>query len=175
MSNELVRVFALRLLGEKREIIVLKEKGQDFYAFPPYAKKPLGDLDNHMSWHESGERHAVTKYRKKEIKSVRNKSEMHLQTPSSLKGAGLLCHIVCGVFNSFVDLHSIGTNDGQLVVLDAEAAGFRDDAFFVRAYLVGPGEEHCIPIAADTGPRILHLVERTTAPWLAVEVFQQVA
>jgi hypothetical protein len=178
-SNELVLVFAVRHLGVEREILVLKVKGEDIYAFPPYAKEPLDGLDNHISWHRSGERHAVSRYHDgnewREARSTRDESSVNLQPPSSLKGIGLLCHIVCGLFVSFTDLHPVGTNMGELIVLDAQAGGFRDDVFFVRAYLVEPGKEEHIPIAVGTGSRILHLVKRTTAPWLAVEVFQQTA
>jgi hypothetical protein len=133
----------------------------------------------HVSWHESGELHAVSKYYNgnewREVESTRRESTVKLQPPSSLKGAGLLIHIVCGVGVPFVDLHPLHTNAGQLCLLDVQAVGFRDDAFFVRAHLVEPGEENRIPIAASAGPRILHIVQRTIAPWLAVEVFQQTA
>jgi hypothetical protein len=44
MSNEVIRVFALPHLGAEREIIVMKEKGQNVHAFPPYAKKSLAVL-----------------------------------------------------------------------------------------------------------------------------------
>ena len=44
MSNEMIRVFALPHLGAEREIIVMKEKGQNVHAFPPYAKKSLAVL-----------------------------------------------------------------------------------------------------------------------------------
>jgi hypothetical protein len=172
-------IFGLRHLQAEREILVLKVTGQNFYAFPPYAKAPLGCLDNHMSWHRSGERHAVSKYydgkRWNELASTRRESRIKLQPPSALKGVGFLCHIVCGVGVPFVELSPLHTNTGQLCLLNAEGAGFRDDAFFVRAYLVEPGAEDQIPISADTGPRILHLVRRAPAPWLAVEVFQHAA
>jgi hypothetical protein len=177
--SEQVFVFALRHLGIEREVLVLKAKNRDFHAFLPYSKKPSGPLDNHMSWHESGERHAVSKYYDgnewREVESTRRESTVKLQPPSSLKGVGLLIHIVCGIGVPFAELYPLHTNTGELCVLDAEAAGFRDDAFFVRAYIVEPGEEKRIPIAASTGSRILHIVPRTTAPWLAVEAFQQAA
>ncbi len=65
---------ALRHLGPDREILVLKVKGQNFYAFPPYAKKPLGPHDVHMSWHESGERHAVASYNGRKDEKTRKDS-----------------------------------------------------------------------------------------------------
>src|ERR1700728_3003571 len=148
--SEHVLVFALRHLGMEREILVLKVKNHNFHAFLPYSKKPLGPLDNHMSWHKSGERHAVSKYYNgqewREVESTRRESTVKLQPPSSLKGVGVLCHIVCGVGVPFVELYPLHANPGELCMLDADAAGFRDDAFFVRAYLVEPGEEKCVPI-----------------------------
>jgi hypothetical protein len=170
-------IFALRHLQAEREILVLKVAGQNFYAFPPYAKVPLGGLDNHMSWHRSGERHATSKYfdgkQWKELVSTRRESRIKLQPPYALKGVGFLCHIVCGVGVPFMELYPLHTNTGEICLLDAEAAGFRDDAFFVRAYLIEPGAQDHIPISANTGPRILYLVKRACPPWLAVEVFQQ--
>jgi hypothetical protein len=174
-SGELVLCFALRHLGTEREILVLKVRGKDFYAFPPYAKKPLGSLDNHMSWHESGERHAVSRFYdghewKKDAR-MQKESAVKLHPPAALKGVGPLYH--SGVFPfQFLDLLPVGTNLGHLVVLDAEGANFRDDFIVMRVYLVEPGAEERIPIFPDTGPRILHLVKQST-PWLAVEVYQQ--
>jgi hypothetical protein len=175
VSSELILCFALRHLGAEREILVLKAKGKNFYAFPPYAKKPIGPVDCHMSWHESGERHAVSQFYdghvwKKDVRMQR-KSAVKLHPPAALKGVGPLYH--SGVFAfQFHDLPPVGTNQGDSVVLDAESVSFRDDFIVTRVYLVEPGAEDRIPIFPDTGPRILHLVKRTT-PWMAVEVYQQ--
>jgi hypothetical protein len=163
-------------LGAEREIVVLKVDGNDFYAFPPYAKKPLGNVDGHMSWHASGKRHAVFRIRRgcgwEKDKRMQKKSTVKISPPPMLKGVGPLYH--SGVFAfQFLDLLPVGTNQGQLVVLDAECASFRDDFIVMRVYLVEPGAEERIPIFPDTGPRILHLVKQTT-PWLAVEVCQQI-
>ena len=174
-SGELVLCFALRHLGTEREILVLKVKGNNFYGFPPYAKKPIGPVDCHISWHESGERHAVSRFYdghvwKKDVRMQR-KSAVKLHPPAALKGVGPLYH--SGVFAfQFHDLPPVGTNQGDSVVLDAESVSFRDDFIVTRVYLVEPGAEDRIPIFPDTGPRILHLVKRTT-PWMAVEVYQQ--
>lgn len=96
---------------------------------------------------------------------------MKLRPPAELKGVGPLYH--SGVFAfQFHHLPLVGTNQGDSVVLDAESATFRDDFIVTRVYLVEPGAEDHIPIFPETGPRILHLVKRTT-PWLAVEVYQE--
>jgi len=176
-SSDLILCFALRHLGAEREILVLKAKGDNFYAFPPYAKKPLGNVDGHMSWHASGERHAVFSIRRgrgwENDKRMQNKSTVKMSPPPMLKGVGALYH--SSIFYSrFLELPPVGTNEGTSVVLNAERAHFRDDFTVIRVYLVEPGAETCIPILPDTGPRILHLVKQTT-PWLAVEVYQQVA
>jgi hypothetical protein len=57
IAGELILCVALRHLGAEREVLILKEREQEFFAFPPYAKKPIGNFDLHMSWHKSGERH----------------------------------------------------------------------------------------------------------------------
>jgi hypothetical protein len=126
-----------------------------------------------MSWHESGERHAVSSYNGRKDEKTRKESVVKMQPPATLKGAGPLFHT--GVFPcQFPSLPPVGTNKGESVVLDADAASFRDDFIVVKVYLVEPGAEDCIPISPDTERRILYLMKRTT-PWLAVEVFQQSA
>jgi hypothetical protein len=99
------------------------------------------------------------------------KSIVKLCRPADLKGVVALYH--SGVFlNQFHDFLPIGTNDGQRVMLDGSAAGFRDDFICIKVYAVSPGAEDQIPIMADIGPRVLYLVKQTF-PWLAVEVYQQ--
>jgi hypothetical protein len=130
-----------------------------------------------MSYHESGERHAVLRrcdrQESREEEKMRRESAVNLQPPATLRGAHPLFHT--GVFPfQFLELLPVGTNLGQSIVLDTDAANFRDDFIVIKVQLVEPGAEDRIPIAQDTGPRILHLVKGTT-PWLAVEVFQQSA
>ena len=173
--EELVLCFALRLCGIEREILILKAKGQNFYAFPPYAKEPFGIFDRHMSWHESGQRHAVMSVSNgsewKKDQTMQKQSTVNVGPPMSIKGAGPLYH--SGIFRGkFLEGLPVGTNQGHSIVLDADAAKFRDDFIVIRAYLVEPEAEDCIPIFPDTGPRILRLVKDTT-PWLAVEVYQE--
>lgn len=174
-SGGLTFCFALRHLGAEREIVVVKVDGNNFYAFPPYAKKPLGDVDGHMSWHASGERHAVFSIRRgrgwEKDKRMQKKSMVKLSPPPMLNGVGALFH--SSIFYSrFLELWPVGTNEGRSVVLNAETAHFKDDFTVIRVYLVEPGAETSIPNSPDTGPRILHLVKQTT-PWIAVEVYQQ--
>jgi hypothetical protein len=174
-SGEFVLCVALRHLGAEREVVVLKEKENNFYAFPPYAKKPLGNSDSHMSWHKSGERHAVSRIcsGRKWTKDARAQAEstVRMKPPSELKGVAPLYH--SGIFlDGFLELPQVGTNAGHSILLDADRANFRDDYIIIRVYLVEPGAEDRVPIFPDTGPRILHMVKQT-APWLAVEVYQQ--
>ena len=171
----MIWVFAVRFLGAEREVLVLKVNCQNFYIFSPYAKKPPGDVDWHVSWHASGERHAVSRCRNAgkwmESPEMRRDSTVVAQRPAEVRGAEFLDK--SGVFyGRFLRLPSVGTNEGELVVLDADAAGFVDDAFFSRVYLVEPGAEDQIPVGPGAGPRILHLIKQTH-PWVAVEVFQQ--
>jgi hypothetical protein len=173
--DELVLCVALRHCGVEREVLVLKAEGQEFYAFPPYAKEPFGIFDCHISWHASGKRHAVMSVFNgsewKKDPTMQTQSTVNVGPPMSIKGAGLLYHSPVPR-GKFLEGLPVGTNQGLSIVLDADAARFRDDFFVIRAYLVEPGAADSIPIAPNTGPRILHLVKETT-PWLAVEVYQE--
>ena len=130
-----------------------------------------------MSWHESGERHAVARYYDgrvwQENLRAREESIVVLEPPARVTGAVLLFH--SGVFPvQFRDLPPIGTNAGDRIVLHADGSSFRDDFIAVKVHLVEPEAERRIEVSQNTGPRILHLVKATT-PWIAVEVFQQSA
>jgi hypothetical protein len=59
--NEHNIVIGLRHLGLEKELLVLKIKGEDYYAFLPSGKAGLTDIDNHVSYHRSGRRHMVVK------------------------------------------------------------------------------------------------------------------
>src|SRR5271170_99845 len=99
-TGEFVLCVALRHLGGEREVVVLKEKDNNFYAFPPYAKKPFGSFDFHMSWHESGERHAVSRLYNgrawKKDARIQRESTVKLKPPADLKGVAPLFN--AGVF-----------------------------------------------------------------------------
>jgi hypothetical protein len=184
-ASELRTVIALRNLGLEREILVLKCKGQDFYALLPAGESGQGDCRIHFSLHESGERHVVAESRGCDGKwredkwlsrgaepaTMRKQTKTQLQRPAALKDALLLarCSILYGQFR---DLRPIGANRGELIVLDAEAAHFRDDFTIASAYVVEPGCEDSIVVEPSMGPRILHFEKRTN-PWMAVEIFQQ--
>ena len=161
---------------EDRERNCRFESGREqFLCVPPVCGKPLGNVDGHMSWHASGERHAVFRIRRgrgwEKDKRMQKKSIVKMSPPPMLKGVGALYH--SGIFYSrFPELPPIGTNEGTSVVLNAQRAHFRDDFTVIRVYLVEPGAEASIPVFPDTGPRILHLIKQMT-PWMAVEVYQQ--
>ena len=170
-----VVVVVLRHLGIEREIAVLKAKGYNFHLFPPYAKKPFGSVDVHMSWHESGKRHATVRLNGRQDSQeaeFQKNSIVKLCPPSELKGVVELYHSGIMNLDEFTNSFPIGTNGGQVALLDATAAGFRDAFIVIRVYAVSPGTENQIPIFPGTGPRILHLVKQTI-PWLAVEVYQE--
>jgi hypothetical protein len=164
---------------------VVKIKGQEFYAFLSPGPASIAEIETHVSYHRSGKRHMVAKRLVGEewredrwlyhghgsAKTMRQQTATALQPPATLRGAEQLFH--CGtLYGTFHKLAPVGTNAGELVILDAESAGFRDDFTITRAFLVQPGREDAVPIAADTGPRIIHFVKRIT-PWVAVDVFQQ--
>jgi hypothetical protein len=168
----------LRHLGLEKEIVVLKTaqetRGTNFYAFPPYAKEPLGSFDTHMSYHASGQRHCEAKmligseWRREA--AIYGPSVVQLRRQSELTGVVELYH--SGVFVPWLsEFPRVGTNRGQIVLLDGTAAGFRADFICVWVYVVAPGAEGQIPTHPDTGPRILQAIEDT---WIVVDVFQQV-
>src|SRR5437879_3063813 len=120
--HELVLCFALRLFGVEREILVLKAKGQNFHAFPPYAKEPFGIFDCHISWHASGKRHAVMSVFNgsewKKDPTMQMESTVNVGPPMSIQGAAPLYH--SGIFRGkFMEELPTGTNRGRSIVLDA--------------------------------------------------------
>jgi hypothetical protein len=183
-SNDLLTVIALRHSEFEREVLVLKAEGQDFYAFLPGGLRGLGHCKIHFSVHESGEQHMVVESLGcegewhedewprlgAEPATMREQTKVQLQRPAALRGAHLLggCNILA---EQFPDLRPVGTNCGELTVLDGEAAHFRDDLTMVRAYLVEPGCEDAVVADPSAGPRIVHF-EKRTAPWIAVDLFQ---
>jgi hypothetical protein len=183
-SSELVITIALRHLGIEREVLVLKAKGEDFYAFLPGGLSGLGHCKIHFSFHRSGRRHMVVESRdiedewdeekwprrEAEPTTMREQTKTQLQRPGAIRGAQLFGH--CGIlYRQFLDLHPVGTSPGELIVLDAEAAHFRDDYTIARAYVVEPGCDDAVVADPFAGPRVVY-IEKRTAPWMAVEVFQ---
>lgn len=172
-------VFAVRLFGEEREILVLKVtfKG-DFIAFPPYARVPhllnhaIGreagpPVDIHVSKHRSGERHLRWKIGEKPIPTP--ETIVKLQPTAEFSGIELLIQMPL-LKGQFSALPVLGTNRGTAVVLDA--VGFRDDFLAVRAHLVAPTHMNQIPKPAHVGPYAQH-IEKSVTPWVAVEVYQE--
>lgn len=189
VSGELILCFALRHLGDVRELLILKVKGNNFYLFLASAiDRPI---DVHITWHESGQSHVYYKINSKrgqpppgrwvsytatpdgnqpprEVEGFRTKQNR--VRPSELKKVGrLLQSGLC--LGQFPELPPVKTHEGESVVLDAEAANFTDDFIAANVYLVEPGAEDRIPIFPCIAARLLHLDKRTT-PWLAVELFQ---
>src|SRR5713226_7926741 len=180
-------VIAITFGGEARELIRLKttRKG-DIYVFPPYARAPeayahllrehygytrapVPPVDLHMSKHRLGERHLTVRVKGRRHPTPETVTK--LQPTSNFSGVELLSN--GGVLNGqFPDLPPLGTNRGEIVQLDADSAGFRDDFVAVRVHLVEPNKEREIPTPMDVGPRIVH-IEKCVTPWVAVEVFQE--
>jgi len=92
VTDELMLCIALRHLGAEREVLVVKEREQEFFAFPPYAKKSLGSFDVHMSSHKSGERHFTVRlsngHKWNKHQSTPEKSRLILGAPVNLKAVG---------------------------------------------------------------------------------------
>jgi hypothetical protein len=173
-------VFAIQLAGEVREILVVKATAKgEFFAFPVYSRVPdllknttgrdaVPAVDVHASKHSSGERHLSVKLGGNRLPI--SQSVAKLQSPSKLLGVELLVHMPL-LKNQFQDLPVVGTNQGKPILLDADSAQFGDDFIAVRAYLVEPGKDHEIPTPED-GVSVRH-IERSTMPWVAVELYQE--
>ncbi len=163
-------VFAVRLGGQDREIAGLKVSPRgDYYAFVPYARLAEAPADIHSSYHASGKFHFRVRRRGK-IHAM-PETEMQLQPISVFSGVKLLLGSDVSK-GGFLDLPCLGSNNGKVVLLDGDSAGFRDDVFFIRVYLVEPDHEREIPTPADLGPFVRHM-EKSITPWVAIEAYQQ--
>lgn len=60
------------------------------------------------------------------------------------------------------------------LLLDTDAAQFRDEIFFMRVFLIEPELEPDIPSAVNVGPKLIHVI-KTTNPWVGIAFFQQKA
>jgi hypothetical protein len=174
-------VFAIQLLGDVREILVVKAttKGE-FFAFPVYSRVPallknitgrdaVPAVDLHASKHSSGERHLRVKLGGKRIPMPQ--SVARLQSSTGFRGVELLVHMPL-LKDQFRDLPVVGTNKGKPILLDADSAHFRDDFIAVRAYLVEPGKDPEIPTPKDVAHSFRH-IEKSTMPWVAIELYQE--
>lgn len=119
-----------------------------------------------MSYHESGERHLSANG--KEL----DETVFVLQRPENLSGIQQFARFICLRGQLGEEPASARTSFDRETLLDADAAGFRDDCFSYNLFLVEPGRDDLIPTPSDVGPRVLTIFRETT-PWLAVEVFQQ--
>lgn len=151
-----------------REIAVLKvsRKGE-FFAFTPYAR--VSSLDVHTSKHLSGERHL--RVRLGENRQPTPETEMQLQPLATFSGVELLMGM-SAFAGQFSNLNPSGTNRGEVIPFDLNTAQFRDDAFFVRIYLVEHPTEQQIPVPPNVGPRVIRFI-RKTKPAIAIELFQE--
>lgn len=169
-----IYVIAFRHLGSEREIAVLKNDGEDFFAFPPYGLLGRG-VSVHISKHKSGERHVISEYRHggrmQHDEAIEKPSAVQLQPPAHLQGVELWFQFAPIFLGQYDRLPYVGSNKGRVIMLDAGVAYFRDDAICIKGYVVQPGCESLIPISS-MGPRILHIVKETV-PHIAIEVFQE--
>jgi hypothetical protein len=183
-AGEAIFIVALRHLDSEREIVVLKFRRGHFHAFTPSAIAGKSDVDIHFSRHKSGRNHMVVRRRvgRKWLEdkwprlqggpeaTMRHQTQSDRQPTDAFRSAEMI-----GAYNimagQFLQLEPIGTAVGEMVMLDARSEGFRDDFTGVRLYLVEPHRENTIPANDYAGPRILHIIKKTT-PWIAVELFQ---
>jgi hypothetical protein len=167
-------VVVLRHLGLEREIVALKVNRNNFQAFTPYSLDGSIGLDNHVSYHASGERHVKSRYllgdEMRDVPEVTDASEVQVEPPVNLKGA-VQIYLSGDPLGQFRGLRPSGSGKGEPILLDGEKAGFREGPFVVKIYAVEPGNEACVPVAPDAAARVLHFI-KVTDPWLAVELYQ---
>ena len=158
---------ALQFQGATRECFLLVENKGNFHIILSLASKWL---HHHVSYHATGQRHFKVgpKGRKP------GKCFVSLcQRTSSLRGVELLLGASI-LWGQFQDLRLCNPSHVPAVVLDADAAHFRDDIIFVRVFLFEPNREPSIPAASNVGPQLLHVIQ-DTHPWVGIAFFQQKA
>ncbi len=174
-SKEKARwVVAMRLGGEARKLFKLHiTKTGDYYIALLHSNPPDGfsRLDRHMSYHQDGRRHLTVKAGGKKHPGTAKTVAMR-QPTSDLKGVEALLPGAPLFKWQFSTLEPLSEGDDNLILLDADTAGFRDDYLLLRAFLVEPHQEHLIPTPPDVGPRVLY-IERSVKPWIVVEAFQE--
>jgi hypothetical protein len=143
----------------------LKEAKGNFYVFMALADPWV---KNHLSYHASGQRHFKVGLKGREPDKLFVSS---CQPTSALRGVELLLKtaILRGQFQK-LRIHKASAEPA--IVLDADAADFRDDVVFVRVFLVEPDSEPKIPDALHSGPPLLHVIKETE-PWVGIAFFQQ--
>ena len=176
MRNGIYFEVVLRHLGLERRMAVLKVKWQDFYAFAPYCFDDSADTDFHISYHETGERHAKSIRRHpidgkmRSAPGVWPETVVHFKPPEYLRGA-VQIYLSGDPLGLFRGLKSAYRGMGEQILIDVEKAGFLENPFVMKIYVVERGNEGCIPHAPDGGPRVLHFI-RSTNPWIAIDVYQ---
>jgi hypothetical protein len=164
----------LRHLNLEHAIAGLRVEGKNFYAFTPYSLDGSIGLDNHVSYHASGERHVRSRYRAagemRDVPGVRDVSVTHFERPANLKGA-VQIYLGGDPFGQFRELKPLVGHNGERVLLDGEKGGLREGPFVVKIYAVESGNVACVPVAPDVGARVLHFI-KTTDPWIAIDVYQ---
>ena len=179
---------ALRFKGEEREILRIVEQSGEFNVFPP-DRRPTA-LKMHSSYHVSGQRHIkIESETRWPSNYVRDPADgfpadvdfskpppkyryiSHLQPTSTLRGLELIegSTLLPWLFQS---LPTYDRMNGTGLLLDADAAQFRDDSIYTRVFLIEPGLEPNIPNAVDIGPKLVHVI-RSVKPWIGIAFFQQ--
>ena len=174
MNSKTKWLVALRFAGQDRKLfhITVTASG-DYYAalrYGAYTPPGFPPLDCHMSYHPDGRRRLALKDRRR-LHPACHDTDVMRQPTAHLRGVEQFAAIV-GFKGQLETLSLLRGYKKPFILLDGDAAGFRDDAFCIKTYLVEPYQQHKIPLSRGVGPRILHL-ETSVTPWVAIEVFQQ--
>jgi hypothetical protein len=143
----------------------LRENNGNFYAIL-YLNQDR--LQMHVSYHASGQRHFKVGPKGRE-------PEKHFvsfcQSPSTLRGVELVLGATI-LRGQFQGLRIYNAPREPAIVLDADAANFRDDVIFVRVFLMEPNSKPSIPEALHSGPPLRYVITETQ-PWVGIAFFQQ--
>ncbi len=162
-------IVAVRFQRQLRQVFRLTQGDGEFYV----VLNSTDWLEWHYSYHRSGQRHVRMK--------LKGSGGAELRLPpwfvsrvrpiADFRGVELICGgtILKGTFHRLPECDATGV---ETLILDADAALFRDDIMFARVFLVEPGLEPEIPCASSVGPKLLYLT-KTASPWVGIAFFQQ--
>lgn len=159
-------VVVLHFQGVSRECFRLKESKGNFYAILALAD---AWTQFHASYHASGQRHF--KAGPKGIKpSLYYPSTF--QPTSALQGVELFFQAAPILRGQLQRFRIYKPSNDPAIILDADAAHFRDDVIFLRVFLLEPNSQAVIPRDLPLGPPLFHVIKETR-PWVRIEFFQQ--
>ena len=174
MGSQREWLVGLRFAGQDRKLfrIAVSPSGHYYISlrYGAYAPPGYPPLDCHMSYHADGRRHL--KLKSGTLLHPACHDTVVMRQPTAHLGGVEQFPPMVGFKGQLETLSLLRGYKKPFILLDGDAAGFRDDAFCIKTYLVEPHQQHKIPSSPGVGPHILHL-EASVTPWIAIDAFQQ--